>query len=114
MLMKRISMLVLKTHFDALPKNELILDVRTVGEFASGHVPNAKNIPLDVVMNHAEELKPFDTVYVHCAAGRRSQAACEILTTLGLENLICVDEGGFLDWEEAGYPSVRTLEKSRT
>ena len=27
-------------------KNTLILDVRTVGEFRSGHIPNAKNIPV--------------------------------------------------------------------
>lgn len=103
--MKRIHILELKTPYDALQKNELILDVRSPLEFASGHVLGAKNIPLDRVMNHAEELKRFETVYVHCAAGVRSDTACQILESLGLTNLVCIDDGGFADWLQAGFPT---------
>jgi phage shock protein E len=103
--MKRIHMIEMKKPYDSLQKNELILDVRTVAEFASGHVTGAKNIPVDRVMNHAEELKAYDTIYVHCAAGMRSQSACHILATLGLNNLVCIDEGGYADWIEAGFPT---------
>ena len=95
----------MKPHYDALKKNELILDVRTAGEFANGHVAGAKNIPVDRVMNHVDELKAYETIYVHCAAGMRSQTACHILGTLGLNNLVCIDVGGFEDWVDAGFPT---------
>ena len=94
----------MKAPFDSLKNNELILDVRSPLEFAQGHVTGAKNIPVDRVMNHAEELKKYDSLYVYCAAGMRSQAACQILSTLGLTNLVCIDDGGYADWEEAGFP----------
>jgi rhodanese-related sulfurtransferase len=102
--MKRIHMLEMKNHFDSLKKNELILDVRTPGEFAGGHVEGARNIPVDRVMNHVSELKDFEAIYVYCAAGMRSQSACQILSTLGLNNLVCIDDGGYEDWSDAGFP----------
>ena len=88
----------------ALGANDLILDVRTAAEFAEGHVPGSKNISVDVVMNHANELKNYKTIYVYCRAGRRAQTACEILSALGFQNLACVDEGGFPNWEASQYP----------
>jgi rhodanese-related sulfurtransferase len=102
--MKTISMIDLKKHYDSLQKNELILDVRTAGEFANGHVAGSRNIPVDRVMNHAEELKSFETIYLYCAAGMRSQTATHILSSLGLSNLVCIDDGGFEDWAMSGFP----------
>jgi len=102
--MKRIAMIEMKKHYDSLQKNELILDVRTPGEYANGHVAGSKNIPVDRVMNHADELKNYETIYIYCAAGMRSQTATHILDTLGLKNLVCVDDGGFEDWALAGFP----------
>ena len=100
-------MLELKSHFENLQKDELILDVRTPAEFTESHVPNAKHIPFDLVMNHVDELKHFKNVYVYCRSGNRSYNACAILESLGLKNLVCIDEGGMPDWNEAGYPSTR-------
>jgi rhodanese-related sulfurtransferase len=102
--MKRMSMLEMKKHYDSLEKNELILDVRSPAEFANGHVAGSRNIPVDRVMNHADELKPYHQIYVYCAAGMRSQAAAQILSNLGLGNLVCIDDGGFEDWAMAGFP----------
>jgi rhodanese-related sulfurtransferase len=102
--MKRLSMIEMKAPFDALQNNELVLDVRSPLEFAQGHVKGAKNIPVDRVMNHVDELKKYDAVFVYCAAGMRSQTACQILGTLGLTNLVCIDDGGYADWEDAGFP----------
>lgn len=86
-----------------LKKTDLVLDVRTPGEFAEGHIPGAKNIPVDQVMHHAAELNQFSNVYVYCRSGGRVTAAYNILSSLGVKNLICVDDGGFPDWAEAGY-----------
>ena len=97
-------MLELKPYFEKLSPKELVLDVRTDQEFAEGHVPKAKHIPFDLVMNHTADLKKYDQVYVYCRSGGRSYNACVILESLGLKNLTCIDEGGMPDWEDAGYP----------
>jgi len=89
--------------YQNLKSDEIILDVRTPAEFSAGHVPGSKNIPFDQVMGHAETLKKHKTVYIYCRAGGRAITACQILETLGARNLVCVDDGGFPDWQELGY-----------
>lgn len=86
---------------------ELVLDVRTPGEFASGHVPGAMNIPVDSIMGKASSLKDFETVYIYCRSGGRAAMAVQILESMGLRNLMCVDCGGMPDWDAAGYPSEK-------
>ncbi len=60
-----------------------LLDVRTPGEFAAGHVPGAINIPVHLLSTRLEELgdktKP---IVVYCQSGKRSGRA----KTLLLEN----------------------------
>lgn len=85
----------------------LILDVRTPGEFGEGRIPGARNIPVDRVMKHQDELRTFQTIFIYCRAGARAQMAGQMLEIQGLKNLVCVDEGGFPDWEDAGYPVER-------
>src|SRR5699024_10060512 len=54
-----------------------ILDVRTPGEYRTGHISNAKNIPLDKIAAYAG---PTETpVYVICQSGMRSKRAAGIL-----------------------------------
>lgn len=102
--MKTIRMLDLKTAFDQKTANELILDVRTPEEFSEGHVPGARNIPHDEILGHAEELKPFETVYVYCRSGNRVGMAAMDLSRAGVENLVCIVGGGMPDWIAAGLP----------
>lgn len=101
--MKSISIEELHDHFKSLSEDELILDVRTPKEYSEGHVPGAKNIPFDQVGNHVGELKKFKTLYIYCKAGGRVQAAAEILGSMGVNQLALVDDGGFPDWEDAGF-----------
>ena len=89
----------------SISKNDLILGVRTPAEFDAGHIPNAKNIPVDQVMNRVNELSQFKNIYIYCRSGGRVMAACGILSSLGIQNLIAVDNGGFPDWAAAGYPA---------
>jgi rhodanese-related sulfurtransferase len=56
------------------------------------------------VVSHAKELAQYSSVYVYCLAGGRVVASYNMLAPLGVKNLICVDDGGFPDWEDAGYP----------
>ncbi|MFR5828118.1 MAG: FAD-dependent oxidoreductase [Adlercreutzia equolifaciens] len=61
-----------------------LLDVRTEGEFARGHIEGAINIPLDELRGRTEELDPERTVYVNCHSGLRSYVACRMPTGHGL------------------------------
>ena len=102
--MKSITLPELNESLKALTPSQLILDVRTPKEFSEGHVPHAKNIPVDQVMNHLGELSKFSEILVYCKMGGRAYTACEILESLGLKNLSCVDEEGFPAWKEMGFP----------
>jgi rhodanese-related sulfurtransferase len=105
--MKTLSIPEFHDAFKALKNDELILDVRTPAEFSQGHVPGAKNIPVDVVMGSANQLPSYKTVYIYCRAGARATVACQILESMGARNLVCVDDGGFPDWSEAGYETQK-------
>jgi rhodanese-related sulfurtransferase len=54
-----------------------LIDVRTPGEFAAGHVPGAVNMPLDRL--DAQALAGAGSVHVICQGGARSRQACEQL-----------------------------------
>jgi rhodanese-related sulfurtransferase len=108
MLKSQTSMLDLLEKIKAgLTKDEAILDVREISEYIQGHVPGSINVPLSIIASKAEDLKRYKTLYVHCQAGRRSQMAVKTLETMGLNNMVCISDGGFADWAMAGYPVER-------
>jgi metal-sulfur cluster biosynthetic enzyme/rhodanese-related sulfurtransferase len=76
----------------------VVLDVRTEAEFASGHIPRAKLVPVDELEDRLRELPGKDVaMLVTCAAGGRSLAACQTLAQHGytrLYNLV----GGMHAW----------------
>jgi rhodanese-related sulfurtransferase len=81
----------------------VILDVRTPGEFASGHIVGAINIDAESG-NFESEVSTLDKklVYaVYCRSGRRSTIAVEKMVELGFTNLYNLN-GGTIDWESAG------------
>ena len=62
----------------------LLLDVRTVDEYAEGHIPGSINIPLDTVASVLECIPDKDApLFVHCLSGGRSRKAAEILKGMG-------------------------------
>lgn len=65
-----------------------VVDVRTPGEFASGHVPGAVNIPFDELPRRASEIGPTSTpVVLYCRTGRRSGIAADTLQKAGFSKL---------------------------
>lgn len=81
----------------------LLVDVRTPGEFASGHVPGAKNVPLDQLDARLSEFGTTDTeVYVICQSGACSSSASTALATKGLHPVNV--RGGTGAWLSAGFP----------
>lgn len=62
----------------------LLLDVRTPGEYAGGHLPGAVNIPVQELGERARELPATDrAIVIYCRSGARSAAAASALQSLG-------------------------------
>ena len=76
----------------------MILDVRRADEFASGHIPNAINIPNEEIGTaQIPELPEKDQlILVYCRSGNRSKQASEKLAALGYTNI--VEFGGINSW----------------
>jgi rhodanese-related sulfurtransferase len=95
--------LVSTISWDKLPKtaaaDQLLLDVRTPGEFAQGSIEGAVNIPLDSLRQRIGDIPPATNVTVFCRVGLRGYLACRILTAHGItcSNL----SGGFLTYQLA-------------
>lgn len=77
----------------------IILDVRRPDEFASGHIPNAINVPNESIgTDEIPELSDKNQlIMVYCRSGRRSKEASEKLLKLGYTNI--VEFGGIIDWK---------------
>jgi rhodanese-related sulfurtransferase len=74
-----------KTDYSELIKQgAIILDVRSKGEFAGGHIKNSINIPVDQLSNNLAKLKDKDKCIICCcASGMRSGTAKRILESKG-------------------------------
>lgn len=78
-----------------------LIDVRSPGEYAAGHVPRAMNIPLEQADTRIDDLGD-GPVAILCHRGNRANMACEMLRDHH-PNLLVV-EGGTQAWIQAGNP----------
>lgn len=60
-----------------------LVDVRTPGEFDSGHADGALNIPVDQLSSRLAEVPRDKVVVVYCASGMRSAQAASLLARSG-------------------------------
>ncbi|NDI84847.1 rhodanese-like domain-containing protein [Undibacterium crateris] len=86
----------------------LILDVRNAEEFAAGHLPNAKHIPLPELNNRLKEIEKSknQVVITVCASGVRSASAASVLAKAGFTQVFSL-EGGTNAWREQGLPITK-------
>jgi rhodanese-related sulfurtransferase len=86
----------------------LILDVRNAEEFAAGHLPNAKHIPLPDLANRLKEIEKSknQVVITVCASGVRSASAASVLAKAGFTQVFSL-EGGTNAWREQGLPITK-------
>lgn len=68
---------------DLMANGAQIIDVRTKGEFQSGHIKGSVNIPLDSLKNNLSKLKKDKPVITCCASGMRSASAKGLLKANG-------------------------------
>jgi len=85
----------------------VVLDVRTPGEFMTGHITNAINIDVEGMQFKSEvsKLDKSKTYAVYCHSGRRSVIAVNKLKDAGFTNLFNLTNG-IQDWQGAGLPLV--------
>ncbi len=82
-----------------IKKGAFLVDVRTVDEFAEGHVNGSTNIPLDQVASQLEKFKGKEQIVVFCRSGNRSGQAKMMLEQNGFKNVI--NGGTWQDVNEA-------------
>ena len=78
-------------------KGAVIIDVRSQGEFAGGHIKGAKNIPLNEIRNKIDDIKKLNKpVIACCASGMRSSQATSIFKQNGVD---AINGGGWQSLE---------------
>ena len=73
----------------------VIVDVRSIEEFRSGHIKNAVNVPLPNI--NEIDIPKDKKIIVYCRSGSRSTTAAGELQKLGYKYIY--NMGGILDWE---------------
>lgn len=85
----------------------VILDVRTPGEFASGHIQGAINIDVEGpdFQSQIATLDKSKEYAIYCRSGRRSIVAADLMSDKGFTKLSNL-ESGIISWQGSGYPLV--------
>lgn len=75
-------------YAELISSGAIIVDVRSTGEYASGHIKGSINIPLDTLQGNLNKLKDKNKpVITCCASGMRSGMAKTVLKNKGYENV---------------------------
>jgi phage shock protein E len=86
-------------------QTHMLIDVRTIEEFAGGHIDGSVNIPVESLSERLDEVPRDVPIVVYCRTGNRSATAASILVDAGYAPVY--DLGGIQAWIAAGYPIVR-------
>ena len=86
-------------------KDAVVLDVREQAEYQSGHLLNAKQIPLLKLRDRIGELERYRDrpIVVVCRSGQRSATACAMLGREGFGQVYNL-AGGVMAWQKANLP----------
>jgi rhodanese-related sulfurtransferase len=87
---------VLQRLIESDDQQYTLVDVRTPSEFASGHIPTAVNIPVNIIGSTGVDAPEDSLVIVYCRSGNRSAVAASQLKELGYTRV--VDFGGIHRW----------------
>ena len=80
-----------------------VIDVREDWEYANGHIPNARLVPLKKIISAAHQHVEGDNIVFVCEVGQRSAVAAEFAAALGKKHLYNL-EGGTSAWRSLGFP----------
>ena len=82
-----------------------LIDVREPYEYAIGHIPGSKLVPLGTIKERLHEFDTADDIVLHCKSGKRSSEALQIFKDAGFGKLHNLT-GGILAWSDDVDPSV--------
>lgn len=96
----------LKARLDQREPLQLI-DVRSAGEFAGGHIQGAINVPIDQLRSTLPTLAldPRRPVIAICATAHRSPPAVRVLKRAGFDAKQL--QNGMIAWQRAKLPTTR-------
>lgn len=83
----------------------LVVDVRSIGEWTSGHINGAIHMPITAILDHLAEIpndRPLATV---CKSGYRASVVASILKNRGFGDVSSVT-GGMEAWEKENLPVI--------
>ena len=83
--------------------NALLIDVRQPSEYASGHIPNAINIPLQTLTKNLDKIPQDRPVVLYCTTGYRTAMGVMSLQMLGYSNVRAFPPS-IQGWKVAGEP----------
>lgn len=83
-----------------------LIDVRTPEEFAEGHLPGAKLIPVQVIQGRLSEIDPGKPVLLYCRSGNRSGTALSLLKGAGYKDVEHL-AGGIKAWKAEGGEVIK-------
>ena len=95
--------LQLMNHEDAV-----LIDTRSNGEYKSGHIPEARNVPHGEIADRLKDLAKYKNkpVILYCATGSRAGATGASLKKDGFENVYTL-QGGLGAWQNANLPITK-------
>jgi rhodanese-related sulfurtransferase len=108
-MMKKMLVQALQAMVDGGTASQII-DVRSLSEFSSGHIPKAINIPLEQLSARQDDLDPHSTVILVCQSGHRAEIASNLLSTTFADTQVL--EGGTAAWKSAGFSIVCSTRSS--
>ena len=99
---------VLKKRIENPDNNLILLDVRTVKEYQSGHIKNSINIPHDQLILNVNVLDQYrnQSIVVFCRSGRRAQLVIDTLIENKFNQIVDL-EGDILAWKTSGFPVIQ-------
>lgn len=89
-------------------RDALVLDVRDTGDYAAGHIANAKHVPEAQLADRMKEIDKFKSrpIVVSCRAGSRAPAVSGLLRKQGFAEVFAL-RGGIAAWQQAGLPLAK-------
>jgi rhodanese-related sulfurtransferase len=89
-------------------RDAVVLDVRDSAAFATGHIPNARNIPFSELTDRIRELEKLKSrpIIVTGQTGARAAKVCTALRNIGVTDVVAL-RGGIAGWVEASLPVAK-------
>ena len=86
-------------------EDAVVIDVRDQGEYAQGHIPNARHLPLGDIARRSGELEKFKSrpIVVSDRTGARAASVTGVLRKNGFGEAVAL-RGGVTAWQQANLP----------